>query len=60
MIPFAPGGGHREVRQPDLQPESGPFRPAPIERATLHLHGRPTLPWPVFRHFITVVLAAAR
>ncbi|SNY51567.1 hypothetical protein [Paractinoplanes atraurantiacus] len=53
-----PGGGRLEVRIPDRKPRLAPFRPEPLDKATLHIHGAPALPWLVFQHFVTAVLSA--
>ncbi|GAB3864520.1 hypothetical protein GCM10029963_75060 [Micromonospora andamanensis] len=47
-----------DVRVPDALPESGPFVPMPAEHVTLTMHGRWTLPWPVFRRFLDAIRAA--
>jgi hypothetical protein len=41
-----------DARIPDLQPESGPFRPDTADTVTVGVHGSFALPWPVLRHFI--------
>ncbi|GGQ43818.1 hypothetical protein [Couchioplanes azureus] len=45
-------------RLPDALPESGPFVPMPSDHVALTVHGRWTLPWPVFRRFLDAIQAA--
>lgn len=47
-----------EVLIPDVQPEGGPFLPAPADRVTFTAHGDWAIPWPVFVRFIEAVEAA--
>ena len=58
LVAAPPGGGRLEVRIPDRSTGPVPSFPAPIDQATLHIHGGPTLPWLVFRHFLTAVRSA--
>jgi hypothetical protein len=47
-----------DVRVPDASPESGPFVPMPADLVTLTMHGRWTVPWPVFRRFLDAIRAS--
>ncbi|MEV6299827.1 hypothetical protein AB0M02_10530 [Actinoplanes sp. NPDC051861] len=40
------------VRITDAPQDSGPFVPMPADRGTLTMHGRWSIPWPVFRRFL--------
>ncbi|MFV2123258.1 hypothetical protein ACFHWS_01715 [Micromonospora sp. LOL_013] len=50
--------GYIDVRIPDLQPDRGPFVPAPAGQVTVTGHRSPTFPWPVFRRFLDAILAS--
>lgn len=47
-----------EVLIPDAAPDGGPFIPLPSDRVTLTMHGRWTIPWPIFRRFLDAVHTA--
>jgi hypothetical protein len=47
-----------EVRVPDAVPGSGPFTPMPSDAVTLIMHGRWSLPWPIFRRYLDAIKAA--
>ncbi|MEV6345030.1 hypothetical protein [Actinoplanes sp. NPDC051851] len=47
-----------DVRIPDASPEDGPFIPMLADHVTLTMHGRWTLPWPVFRCYVDAIQAA--
>ncbi|MET8148265.1 hypothetical protein ACIBSW_30950 [Actinoplanes sp. NPDC049668] len=56
--PDATENNYLDVRIPDATPENGPFTPMPADHVTLTMHGRWTLPWPVFRRFLDAIQAA--
>jgi len=56
--PDATENNYLDVRIPDASPNSGPFIPMPGDYVTLTMHGRWTLPWPVFRRFLDAIQAA--
>jgi hypothetical protein len=56
--PDATENNYLDVRIPDASPDSGPFIAMPADLVTLTMHGRWTLPWPVFRRFLDAIEAA--
>ncbi|GAA0793839.1 hypothetical protein [Spirilliplanes yamanashiensis] len=46
-----------DVRIPDASPDTGPFVPMSSRHVTLTMHGRWTIPWPVFRRFLDAIRA---
>ncbi|HCT76215.1 MAG TPA: hypothetical protein DGG94_04120 [Micromonosporaceae bacterium] len=44
-----------DIQIPDMNPDSGPFKPGPSHSVALNIHGEWSMPWPVFRHFLNTV-----
>jgi hypothetical protein len=53
-----PGNNYLEVRIPDRNPLGGPFMPEPVDQVGMTVHGKWTVPWLIFQHFVRTIEAS--